>query len=359
MLVSREGLEESGARESAVHRLISRRDHGWRTGFFHPDLPRVPAMRFSRMRGLIDRRILVNFRVDPRVLAGLLPAPFRPKLVHGCGMAGVCLIRLKHVRPDPLPRFLGLASENAAHRIAVEWEHEGIRREGVFVPRRDTSSRISVALAGRLFSGVQHPARFRVEEGDGGYRIDARERRPPDAAGPGRAGGLGLGPRVDLPLARGGVLLLRKGGRWATRRRRSRGGSTGSSCSAAIGGCEPLAVERVASSYFDDRGRFPAGTLEPDLPLLMREVEHEWVDRGRAAVPVRRRAGIPAAEDVDGPRRHLAPRLPEGRGAGRRVGRAGHPRDRPPGPSSVTCSVSGSRRRPPAAPWPGGPCSGG
>jgi hypothetical protein len=44
-------------------------------------------MQIPVIRGLIDRRILVNFRVDPDVLTRLLPIPFRPKLVNGC-MAG-------------------------------------------------------------------------------------------------------------------------------------------------------------------------------------------------------------------------------------------------------------------------------
>ena len=77
-------------------------------------------MQIPVIRGLIDRRILVNYRVQPDVLVRLLPVPFRPKLVNGSGMAGVCLIRLKHVRPKFMPAFLGLSSENAAHRIAVE-----------------------------------------------------------------------------------------------------------------------------------------------------------------------------------------------------------------------------------------------
>jgi hypothetical protein len=47
-------------------------------------------MQIPVIRGVIDRRILVNFRVDPDVLARFLPAPFRPKLVNGAGMAGVC-----------------------------------------------------------------------------------------------------------------------------------------------------------------------------------------------------------------------------------------------------------------------------
>ena len=67
-------------------------------------------MRIPVIRGIIDRRILVNYRVDPKVLEKILPAPFRPKLVNGAGMAGVCLIRLKHIRPRYLPSFIGLAT---------------------------------------------------------------------------------------------------------------------------------------------------------------------------------------------------------------------------------------------------------
>src|SRR5438105_3781853 len=106
-------------------------------------------MQVPVIRGVIDRRILVNFRVDAAVLARLLPAPFRPKLVNGAGMAGVCLIRLRDIRPRSVPPFLGLSSENAAHRVAVEWDQDGDTREGVFIPRRDTSSRLNTLAGGR------------------------------------------------------------------------------------------------------------------------------------------------------------------------------------------------------------------
>ena len=128
-------------------------------------------MRIPVIRGLIDRRILVNYRVKPDVLAGLLPKPFRLKLVNGMGMAGVCLIRLKHIRPKFLPAFLGISSENAAHRIAVEWDQNGETKQGVFVPRRDTSSRINTLLGGRLFPGMHSHATFQVQEHDDNFRV--------------------------------------------------------------------------------------------------------------------------------------------------------------------------------------------
>ena len=43
------------------------------------------------VRGVIARRLLLNFRVRPDVLADLLPESFRPKLLGGTGMAGIAL----------------------------------------------------------------------------------------------------------------------------------------------------------------------------------------------------------------------------------------------------------------------------
>ena len=121
-------------------------------------------MRLPVISGVIERRLLLNFRVNLAVLERLLPEPFRPVLVGGAGMAGVCLIRLGRVRPSGLPGWLGIGSENAAHRIAVSWERGGERREGVYIPRRDTSSWLNVLAGGRLFPGMHHHARFRIAE---------------------------------------------------------------------------------------------------------------------------------------------------------------------------------------------------
>src|SRR4051794_30690759 len=105
------------------------------------------TMRIPVMRGIIDRRILVNYHVDPSVLAPLLPTPFRPKVIDGFGMVGICLIRLRKVRPTYLPSWFGMTSENAAHRTAVSWDEDGRARDGVYVRRRDTNSWLN-SLAG-------------------------------------------------------------------------------------------------------------------------------------------------------------------------------------------------------------------
>ncbi|MCA9647478.1 MAG: DUF2071 domain-containing protein [Polyangiaceae bacterium] len=100
-------------------------------------------MRVPELEGLIARRILLNYRVDPAVLARLLPSPMEPQLVGGQGVAGICLIRLEQLRPSfvgsVLPKGLTLSSENAAHRVAVRLHG----KPAVYVFRRDTSSRMN------------------------------------------------------------------------------------------------------------------------------------------------------------------------------------------------------------------------
>jgi hypothetical protein len=129
-------------------------------------------MRAPAIRATMQRRILVNYRVEPAALGALLPPPFRPVLVDGFAIAGICLIRLGDVRPAGVPAALGLTTENAAHRIAAEWDTPDGPVTGVYIPRRDTSSRLTTVLGGRAFPGWHHRATFKVDEGDGRYRVD-------------------------------------------------------------------------------------------------------------------------------------------------------------------------------------------
>lgn len=237
-------------------------------------------MQIPVIRGLIDRRILVNYRVDAAVLARLLPAPFRPKLVNRVGMAGVCLIRLKDIRPRFFPSFLGISSENAAHRIAVEWDQNGQIKEGVFIPRRDTSSRLNTLTGGRLFPGVHHHAAFEVQEHDDRYRIELNsDDRQTHLLVEGHVA-------EELPSTSIFGSLMEASDFFQK-------GSLGYSVTAKpdqFDGLElrsfdwqvqPLSVGKVKSSFFEDRALFPAGSVEFDCALLMRGIEHEWHGRGQ------------------------------------------------------------------------------
>ena len=232
-------------------------------------------MRLPKVHGVIRRRLLVNFRADPTLIAALLPPPFRPKQHDGWAVAGICLIRLEEIRPKGFPRLAGLSSENAAHRIAVIWDDAGTTREGVYIPRRDTGSLMNHLAGGRIFTGEHHRASFTVDDtpervalemrsADGTTHLRVAGRPAPqlsttsifgsvEAASaffePGTVGfsATSSGRRLDQ------VVLTTHGWKVA-----------------------PLDIERVESSWFADQARFPAGSIAFDCALIMRNVAHEW-----------------------------------------------------------------------------------
>jgi hypothetical protein len=237
------------------------------------------------IRGVIDRRILVNYRVDPEVLAGVLPPPFRPKTVHGVGMAGICLIRLKKLRPAFLPAWAGLSSENAAHRVAVEWGDEGGVHEGVYIRRRDTSLWLNAVAGGRLFPGVHHRAGFRVMEIADRYEIAVRSA---DALVE-----LTVRGRLAAELPESSIFGSTAEAS-AFFERGSLGYSDGFQPARYQGlelrcrewRAEPLVIDEVHSNVFEDEALFPRGSIEFDCALLMRGIEHEWHGKGELCCPV-------------------------------------------------------------------------
>ena len=230
------------------------------------------------MAGVIERRLIVNYRVAPDVAAALLPPPLRPQLVGDAAVGGICLIRLGKLRPRGIPAWMGLRSENAAHRIAVEWDSERGVESGVYIPRRDSAALTNVMVAGRLFPGDQSYARFEVDERiddlrvafesrDGDVRVAVHAVAAPSFGGNAlfadldvasqffRAGSLGYSPR------RAGTEL------------------DGLELETPEWRVEPVRLLEARSSYFDDPERFPAGSATLDCALLMRDVSARWVPR--------------------------------------------------------------------------------
>lgn len=243
--------------------------------WFNPSPMKIPTIS-----GLIRRRILLNYRIAPEVIAALLPPRFQPKIIHGHAMAGICLIRLEEVRPFGLPKFLGINSENSAHRIAVTWtDDEGRPGEGVYIPRRDTSSALNAFAGGRIFPGVHHHSHFTTSEKDRRItiRVKARDQDEPlvdiavrecaefpadsmfsslaDSSAFFEAGDTGYSLGADGKTLDGLLLDLPD---WKV---------------------SPLEVEKVHSSYFDDPEKFPLGKIHFDHALLMRDRQHQWHSR--------------------------------------------------------------------------------
>lgn len=222
----------------------------------------------------IERRLLVNYRIDPELVLPLLPQPFTPQLVDGWAVGGVCFLRLNDLRPAGLPRALGFSTENVAHRFGVEWDVGDGCQTGVFVPQRHTDSRITAIVGGRIFPGDHRIAQFQVSDNNGALKIDvlsgdhsvslsvsATESDSldsrifgsvADAMGFFRNGCLGYSPDSRSRLL-DGVRLVSD--RWAA---------------------NPVRVGTMRSSLFDDPELFPPGTCILDSALVMRNLPVLW-----------------------------------------------------------------------------------
>lgn len=237
-------------------------------------------MKLPVVAGWIERRLLLNYRVAPEVLAAALPPPFRPRVVRGHGVAGICLIRLRQLRPRPFPALVGIASENAAHRVAVEWDGpEGVC-EGVYIMRRHTSSPLTALAGGRLFPGIHRRARFQVREWADGLSLAVR-------SGDGR---IRIAVRASTAPALPRGSLFRSLGEASAFFQAASVGYSPAAAGDSFDGMElrtvgwrvePLAVELVESSVFDDPDVFPPGSIAFDSGLLMRGLPHEWHARER------------------------------------------------------------------------------
>ena len=182
------------------------------------------------------------------------------------------MIRLTDIKPKHIPFPTRIKSENGAHRIAVEWIENGITKSGVYVPRRDTSSRINNVVGDRLFPGKHYMAKFDVEEFENIYRVsftssddtvvsvDTIEttnfnqesifENLETASAFFKCGAVGYSPAKNKY---DGIELRTE--EWKVK---------------------PLKVSSCRSSFFEDKKIFPEGSIKFDNALLMTNIKHEW-----------------------------------------------------------------------------------
>jgi len=233
-------------------------------------------MKFPTIHGYIDRRILINFVADADIVKKIIPEPFSPQLYKGKAIVGICLIRLKNIKPKGLPDFMGVGSENGAHRIAVEWDEAGVKKQGVYVPRRDTSLKLNTMVGGRIFPGRHYLADFNVEESGGNYHIDFTSSDNTtiliDAKETSSFNSNSIFETLQNAsdfFEKGEVGYSPNGKRYE-----------GLKLQAYKWQVTPLEVINVHSSFFENEAIFPKGSVCFDNALLMSQVEHEWHSMG-------------------------------------------------------------------------------
>jgi hypothetical protein len=243
-------------------------------------------MKLPIIRGIVRRHLMLNYRVDPEVMRRWLPAPFEPDVYRDWAIAGVCLLRVERV-PARLRIGRGLTGEHAAHRVAVRWLDGNREHEGVYVHRSDTGSLIEHLTGARIVPGESRRARFRVEDDGRAIRFVMRSLdRKAEVQFSGHAAAV-MPPSSIFPSIREASEFFARG---------SVGYAVASAGAPPEGivtewsdrAVHPLAVTRVRCAIFEDTSMFPAGSVEFDHALVLRDVEHVW---RRAPELARKRGG--------------------------------------------------------------------
>jgi Uncharacterized conserved protein (COG2071) len=223
------------------------------------------------VRTVIDRRLLLTVRMDPSAVQRLLPGGLRPRLVDGAAVGGICFLRLRDLRLAGLA-VPSVITENAAHRFAIIRDHAEGSEPSVYVPRRDTSSRVAALLGGRLIEGELSRAKFEVNDTGSGLCISV-------------AGRGGLEIQVSAHAADSTSSLFRTVEEesqfyqdaslaYSPNRRRRVIEAVGLESERWIG--TPMRVEHFYSSWFEDAAIFPRGSWTLDSAMLVRNVRAVW-----------------------------------------------------------------------------------
>jgi uncharacterized protein YqjF (DUF2071 family) len=228
----------------------------------------------KEVTGIIDHRILLNFRIDPEVMKKNLPEEFTPKVVDGYAIGGICQVSLSEMRAKGLPSIVGTGSHNAAHRIAVD----SSQGEGVYVTRRDTNSWLNTMSGGRVFPGVYSRANFDVLVSGDLYSVSIENKKKELI--------MSISAEVVSELPTGSVFestqqvsdFFKTGNiGWSSREKSNEFDAI--ELKTVEWKMEPLKVKDRFSAYFSDTTKFPKGSVEFDSAMIMRNLKHSWVSR--------------------------------------------------------------------------------
>ncbi|MUK90756.1 hypothetical protein GMD78_20580 [Ornithinibacillus sp. L9] len=233
-------------------------------------------MPIKTIKGLIKRRLLVNYQVDPDVIQNVIPPPFKPKIIKGNSIIGVCLIRLEDIRPSLLASLsVGISSENAAHRIAVEWVEEGIKKEGVYIFRRDTNSKLNTLVGGRLFPGVHKFADFEVSDCNGmvEFSMVSRDKEAEVHISGNECEAL---PEISVFSSIDEISAFFKGGEDGYSPNPKQNCVQGLCLQTDNWNMKPFMVDNLKTTYMQNKLNIPKEELQFDSVVIMRDVDHTW-----------------------------------------------------------------------------------
>lgn len=158
----------------------------------------------------------------------------------------------------------------------MTWQGEnGQTQQGVFIPRRDTSSRLNHFAGGRVFPGQHHLAAFSVR--DDATKIDFQMKSRDGEVAIHFKGEVAqqLPPSSIFDSLSAASAFFERGSLGYSARRQSNR-LDGLRLKTKSWRVEALNIGEAFSSYYSDEKLFPRGSVVFDHALLMRNIEHEW-----------------------------------------------------------------------------------
>lgn len=230
-------------------------------------------MRAPALNGQIDRRICIHYLIDPEVARQFLPNQLRLRLYQGSALGGVCVFRMAPPRPRLLPIPLGFGTEIAWHRIAVEWNRGETLVKGQYLLRCEADSGPGSLMTPRASSGPETAARISVRSNPEGLLVnmkstdglgDLQMTATPGAPWP-KESVFPSAEAAQLAFSGGHVLWTGDGAQ----------DMEGFEFSFEGGSATTLNWQEVHSAWFDDRERFPLGSIQLDSAVLVSRSEQD------------------------------------------------------------------------------------
>ena len=124
------------------------------------------------MVGTVVRRFLISYPVSPDVLSAYLPPGAQCATHDGLSWVSACFVRMDDMRPNILPRFLGMGFNYLIHRTRARLPFpDGKLREAVLVLQPNINRQL-LSTFGSLLTGVRFQTR-RIDftDDDDNWRI--------------------------------------------------------------------------------------------------------------------------------------------------------------------------------------------
>ncbi|MEM7367373.1 MAG: hypothetical protein AAF587_02160 [Bacteroidota bacterium] len=233
-------------------------------------------MKRSIVEGLIEWKILINYKVELGVLQRFLPQPFFPRSIRGFGLVGIAVTKQKGLRSVGVPLSVGFSSMIVEHQIAASWENAGKLCHGLYIPRRDTSSLLQMMVGDRLSGGMHHLSRIRARIRYDRYTLGMRSIDQQGVK-------VQLMAKLTDRFPMGSVMKeletavdFFESGKIAYSPLYKKSVFEGIAWQAKDYSIQPLRVERLNGNYWEELAGFPAKSVFFDHALLIQGAPHQW-----------------------------------------------------------------------------------